>query len=199
MTDLTFLADSERNPDPQLRRLIGNLANRRLLKRALVITNISFEKPDDIERDGEVPAQEDDRTYNLVGELVLLKKKSGDMQRLLGLAERICTDAGNPCLPEEVWIDLPDLPKTRDLSRTFVNIGTSEKPEFRTLDGFIPLDQWGKQYEINKWRGHVFCPPDCVEKISPVLQNVLAEEFKITFNRYARLLANLPPQYAKGV
>ncbi len=193
MTDLTFLADSERNPDATLRRLIGNLANRRLLKRALVITNISFEKPDDLEGGGEA-AQEDDKTYNLVGELVLLTKKSGDMQRLRTLAERICADAGNPCLPEEVWIDLPDLPKTRDLSRTFVNIGTSAKPEFRTLSGFIPLDQWGKQYVINKWRGHVFCPPDCVEKISPVAEKVLADEFKITFNRYARLLANLPHQ-----
>jgi hypothetical protein len=194
MTDLAFLADSERNPDDQLKRLIGNLAHRRLFKRALVIAGISFEKPDDLEGNGDAAAQEDASTYNLVDELVLLKKTSAGTQRLRDLAERICIEAGRPCLPEEVWIDLPDLPKTADLSRTFVNIGTTEIPEFRTLNEFIPLDQWGKQYVINKWRGHVFCPPDCVEKISPVARKVLADEFKITFNRYAQLLANLQLQ-----
>jgi hypothetical protein len=194
MTDLTFLADSERNSDKELRRLLGNLVHRRLLKRALVITGISFDKPDDVRTKGEGEPEEAGATYNLIHELALLKKTSSGARRLRQLAERICVEAGKPCLPEEVWIDMPELPKTRDLSRTFVNIGTREKAEFRTLNEFIPLDQWGKQYVINKWRGHVFCPPDCVEKVSLAAKAVLAEEFRVCFNKYAQLLANLPAE-----
>jgi hypothetical protein len=193
MTDVSFLADAERNSDSELRRLLGNLVHRRLLKRALVIAGVSFEKPDETEHKGG-PEQEHSARYNLISDLVLLKKTSAGTKILRELAGKICEEANHPCLPEEVWIDLPDLPKTGDLSRTFVNIGTSDKPEFKTLSDFIPLDQWGKQYVINKWRGHVFCPPECVEKISPVAQKVIGEEFRITFNKYAQSLANLPPQ-----
>jgi hypothetical protein len=193
MTDVSFLADAERNSDSQLRRLLGNLVHRRLLKRALVIAGVTFEKPDETVHKGG-SEKENSANYNLISDLVLLKKTPAGTKRLRQLAGRICKAAKGPCLPEEVWIDLPDMPKTGDLSRTFVNIGTSDKPEFKTLSEFIPLDQWGKQYVINKWRGHVFCPPECVEKISPVAQKVLGEEFKIAFNKYARSLANLLPQ-----
>jgi hypothetical protein len=193
MTDLSFLADAERNADSELKRLLGNLVQRRLLKRALVIAGVTFEKPEETVHKGG-SEKENSANYNLISDLVLLKKTPAGTRRLRQLAGRICKAANGPCLPEEVWIDLPDVPKTGDLSRTFVNIGTSDKPEFKTLSEFIPLDQWGKQYVINKWRGHVFCPPACIEKISPVAKKVLGEEFKITFNKYAQSLANLPPQ-----
>jgi HD superfamily phosphohydrolase len=193
LTDSSFLEDSQSNPDEELKRLVGNIVHRRLLKRALVIAGLSFEKPEEALGSESPGKTEDDKTYNLLFKLAELKRTPEGAIELRRLAETICLEAGKPCLPEEVWIDLPDVPRTPELERTFVNIGTAEEREFRTLNKFIPLEQWGKQYVINMWRGHVFSPPGSEEKIGPAASRVLRDKYNIFFNKYAFLLANLRP------
>jgi hypothetical protein len=90
-------------------------------------------------------------------------------------------------------LDFPKEPKLADLARTFVNVGRPNAPDFRTLGDFVPLEQWGKQYVLQKWRGHVFCKPDFAEKISRAAIDVLASRYNIKFTKYARTLCNLDP------
>ena len=90
-----------------------------------------------------------------------------------------------------MWLDFPRSPKTKDLADTFVNVGTNSKPVFRTLEQFIPIDQWQKQYLQQKWRGHVFCRPEFVDQISRAAASVLSEEYKVSFTDFAWTHANL--------
>jgi hypothetical protein len=85
----------------------------------------------------------------------------------------------------EVWLDFPKGVKSKDLATTFVNVGNMEAPIFRTLEKFIPIEQWTKQYLLQKWRGHVFCKSEYVPKISPAASAVLGGKFHIEFNEYA--------------
>jgi uncharacterized protein len=188
-TDVSILSEFERNRDVNVREMIGNLVNRRLFKRALVISMITFERPDAREESEENDAK--GVKYNLVHKLALAPLKE---HRLI--ASRIWEKAGKPGRKEEVWLDFPKEPKLIDLAKTFVNVGRLDNPEFRVLGDFIPLEQWGKQYVLQKWRGHVFCRPEHVESISKAAIGVLGEMYKIQFNKYARTLCNLDALYS---
>jgi uncharacterized protein len=162
--------------------MLGNIVNRRLYQRALVLSMNSFVRP---ESDEETEIGEK-RELNRVDALIQLP--FSDQRKL---AEDIWLAAGKPGRKEEVWLDFPKGPKTKDLADTFVNVGSIEKPVFRTLEQFIPIDQWQKQYLQQKWRGHVFCRPEYLPKITPAAVDVLGERYKIKFTDFAYTHANL--------
>ena len=110
----------------------------------------SFERPEYEEETEE----SEKRDLTLVHKLIDL-----NFEEQRKLAEEIWRAAGKPGRKEEVWLDFPKGPKSKDLVDTFVNVGSIDNPVFRTLNQFIPIDQWAKQYLQQKWRGHVFCRP----------------------------------------
>jgi hypothetical protein len=185
MTDVDILGEAGRNPDSTVRELIGNLINRNLYKRALIISMNTFERPDS------ETGSEEEAKLNLVHKLAFSTKDIQGTEKYRRLAELIWEVAGKPGRSEEVWLDFPSKPKLEDLSKTFINIGKQNDPEFKLLGEFIPMEQWAKQYVLNKWRGHVFCRPEHVEKISKAALSVLASKFQVKFNPYARTLCNL--------
>jgi len=63
-TDVGILSEAERTTDENVREMLVNIVNRRLFKRAIVVSMNSFERPGYEEGDGE---SED--KYNLVYEL----------------------------------------------------------------------------------------------------------------------------------
>jgi HD superfamily phosphohydrolase len=186
MTDIDVLGEAGRNADGTVRELIGNIVNRNLYKRALVISMNTFDRPD-----SETSPKEETKHLNLVQKLAFTTQDAEGSKKYRGLAEQIWELAGKPGRKEEVWLDFPRKPKLEDLSKTFVNIGRQNDPDFKVLSEFIPMEQWAKQYVLNKWRGHVFCKPEYVEKISRAALEVLSTEFKVIFNPYARTLCNL--------
>lgn len=183
LTDYKILGgiDGARGP---VRDMIWNLVNRRLYKRALVLSMNSFERP---QSEGETEDGEK-KELNRVHALIDLPF---EQQRLL--AEEIWRLAGRPGRKEKVWLDFPRAPKTKDLADTFINVGSTTKPVFRTLEQFIPIDQWQKQYLQQKWRGHVFCRPEYIGKITPAAVEILRKEYKVSFTDFAWTQANLEP------
>lgn len=181
-TDVSLLAEAERNRNKDVSEMLGNIVNRRLFKRALVISMNSFERPSS---DSE---EEAEQKHTLVHSLAL-----ANMEEHRKVALAIWQAAGKPGRKEEVWLDFPKEPKLKDLARTFVNVGRADTPDFRVLGDFIPLEQWGKQYVLQKWRGHVFCRPEFVDKISRAAVDVLGSKYNIRFTKYARTLCNLDP------
>jgi hypothetical protein len=186
MTDLDILGEAGRNPDKTVRELVGNIINRNLYKRALVIAMNTFERPD-----SETSPEGEEAKLNLVHKLAFSTKDAEGSAKYRELAKKIWEVAGKPGRKEEVWLDFPSKPKLEDLSRTFINIGRQNDPEFRLLGEFIPMEQWAKQYVLNKWRGHVFCRSEYVDHISKAALEVLSQEFDVSFNPYARTLCNL--------
>ena len=182
MTDVGVLAEAGNHRDKVVVEMISNLVNRRLFKRALVIGMNTFERPGG---DSEDDAK---GKYSLVHNLAF-----GTLREHRDLADKIWRAAGKPGRKEEVWVDFPREPKLKDLARTFVNVGRNDAPDFRILAHFVPLEQWGKQYVLQKWRGHVFCRPEHVERVSRAAVDVLTSEYRIGFNKLARILCNLDP------
>ena len=185
MTDYDFFAESERNPDTVVQEMVDDIYKRRLFKRALVISMNSIENIEAGDRDSEKAM------VNTIQNLVMLKKTPEGREDLLRLAAEIWSEAGKPGRVEDIWVDFPDEPKLKDLMVTIVNTGTKTKPEFVVLQDFIPLDQWGKQYLLNKWRGHVFCRPQDVTEVSEAASSVIGARYGVSFNSYATKLAHL--------
>ena len=174
-TDVGILSEADRATDANVQEMLSNILHRRLFKRALVVSMNSFERPGYEEDE----AEEKER-YNLVYELI-----GTTLQEQRDLAVKIWEAAGKPGRKEEVWLDFPRGVKSKDLATTFVNVGHMDAPIFRTLEKFIPIEQWTKQYLLQKWRGHVFCKPEYVPKISPAARDVLGATYNIKFNEYA--------------
>jgi hypothetical protein len=183
-TDVGILSEAERTKDPNVREMLSNIVDRRLFKRALVISMNGFERPGSEQDDAESKEK-----YNLVHKLIGTTLAE---QRKLAVA--IWEAAGKPGRKEEVWLDFPKGVKSKDLAITFVNVGHMDTPMFRTLEKFIPIEQWTKQYLLQKWRGHVFCKPEHVAKISPAANDVLGKIYNIKFNEYAFTPCDLDAQ-----
>jgi len=154
--------------------LIHNILYRRLLKRALVISLKTIENRE--------------KALKLFS---LTETTKENYAKLRELADKIWKKAGKPCLIEEIWVDLPKLPKNKEVYATYIKMPDSS---FISLNKNFPIDEWVNQYGKNKWRGHVFCPPDdnIREKVYKASIEVFEEEFGIKFNRFAKELSKMP-------
>ena len=162
ITDDEFLSFGFETPDKELHKLIHNLFFRRLLKRALVLSNRTIEKNDD------------DRWDELQRHA---KKTSNAAHERRRLAKDIWEAAGKPCLLQEVWVDLPELPSMKAADTTFVLPGPES--DLIPLNELFPTVKWTQKYGQNKWRGHVFCPPDCRQQIGKAAKALLEERYGI--------------------
>jgi uncharacterized protein len=182
-TDAGLLAEADRPGNKHLKEMLSNLLHRRLFKRALVFSMNSFERPEYAEESDEV---REDKKLPLIQNLI-----DGSFAEHRELATEIWKLAGKPGLKEEVWLDFPKRPKFKDLIAAFVNVGSIDRPLFRMLGRFIPIEQWANQYLQQKWRGHVFCRPEHIPKITPAAAQVLGDRYRIRFTDLAWVHANL--------
>jgi HD superfamily phosphohydrolase len=187
-TDTGILAEADRAGNKHVKEMLSNILYRRLFKRALVFSMNSFEKPEYAEESDEV---KEDQNLPLVQNLI-----DGSLAEHRELAVEIWKRAGRPGRPEEVWLDFPKGPKFKDLIAAFVNVGSIDNPVFRMLGRFIPIEQWANQYLQQKWRGHVFCRPEYISRITPAAVAVFRDRYRIVFTELAWVHANLVPSTA---
>lgn len=170
VTDYDLLTSVGKSPE--LKQRIDNLKNRRLLKRALVITQ---------------------KTVDPDSDLAELTKYRDELDVLRGIARLIADEVG--CSHHDIWIELPKNPSFNAPSNYIIKI-TDE--DYDTLDKFFPLDKWVESYNANKWRGYVFGPDNLQEKVGKAAQNVLNNLLGLTFTEQAAILAKYPiPEMAK--
>ena len=164
VTDSEFLSFGFETKDDGLHSLIHNLFFRRLLKRAIIISNKTIQRKDDDKYD----------------ELMKHKKKSSESSKARReIANRIWELAGKPCLPQEIWLDLPESPQMKAADDTFVLPAEMQGEEPIALNELFPTGKWVQQYGMNKWRGHVFCPANLCEKVGKAAKSVLEDEYGI--------------------
>jgi uncharacterized protein len=170
VTDYDLLTSVGKSPE--LKKRIDNLRNRRLLKRALVITQKTVDDDSDL------------------GELM---KYRDELDVLRDTAKAIAEEVD--CKHHDVWIELPKNPSFRAPSNYIIKI-TDE--DYDTLDNFFPLDKWVESYNANKWRGYVFGPDDLQEEVGEAAQKVLGDLFGLKFNEQAEVLTKYPvPELAE--
>jgi HD superfamily phosphohydrolase len=177
LTDGKIFQEAHSTKDTQLHQLIHNLVYRRLLKRALVISQQTINKPEE----------------NSLKIHSLSTPSKDNQNKLRNIAKDIWEEAGKPCLLEEIWIDLPKRPHFKETYSTYIKMPDES---FIQLNENFPIDPWVEQYSKNKWRGNVFCPPDdeIRDKISKAARHVFKDQFSIEFNDYAQTLARVPSQ-----
>jgi len=104
-------------------------------------------------------------------------------------AKDIWEAAGQPCLLEQIWLDLPSDPPIGEADNTFVSMPSGA---LKCMTDLFPVQYWAKLYSAHKWRGHVFCPLQHQQVIATAAEKVLGERFHLRFNPLARELAHVP-------
>lgn len=166
VTEGEFLSLGFETKDECLHRLIHNLFYRRLLKRAVIISRRTLKKRDD----------------HLRKILKYAKKSAGSAEARRKIALEIWKKAGEPCLPEEIWLDLPETASFESASRTFIISSDSSETDAGdpvSLNTLFNAEQWAKNYTLHRWRGHVFCPAEVREKVARAAREVLEEQFDV--------------------
>jgi len=164
ITDNEFLSFGFKTKDNGLHSLIHSLFFRRLFKRALIISNRTIKR------------KKNDKYDELTRHA---KKTRASFIERRNIANEIWESAGKPCLRQEVWLDLPELPHMKSADDTFVLPAEVESVKPITLNHMFPTGKWAEQYGMNKWRGHVFCPDKYREKIGQAAKKIFEDKYGI--------------------
>jgi hypothetical protein len=128
------------------------------------------------------------------------KSDIGRQQKQRDIAEAIWKDAGKPCNKHEIWLDIPAPPTGKEGDFAFVRYphdvpeeSESENYKLRKLSESFPTETWANMYTEHKWKGHVFAPSDCLERVSKAAKKVLEDAFDLKFNNLAQTLCHLSP------
>lgn len=141
--------------EPMLTDIVQNIRNRRLLKRALVMSRKTV------------------KTRNQFYKLLKLSENAPKIRTLRELIVDEMNRKGCKCSVYDLWIDLPKPPSLREPSHCKIRI-TAE--DYVDLAEVFPADWWLIAYNETKWKGHVFCPPD--PKTTKTANQVALEVFK---------------------
>ena len=161
--------------DESLHRLMHNLQFRRLLKRTIVISRDTVKEKENL----------DEYTKNTEKPIF----KDG-LEYYRWLAKRIWEKAGNPGLFQEIWVDCPKDPSFGEANNTWISpLGEGHEP--LPFTEFFEIEKYANQYKLKKWRSHVFCRPEHIDKVSKACVSVFKEEFGIEFKPLAFYLCHV--------
>jgi len=173
LTDSTFFAEAlRREKTDLLHKMIHDILYRRHLVRALTISKDT--------------AESDKAGYNELRRLNHTSQADADERR--GLAEAIWEESGRPCEPHQVWLDLPPSPSLGGADQTYVR---APSKVLRKLTSFFPINYWNESYMSYKWRGHVFCPPYCQQKVYQAAKKVFKDRFNLDFKQLAGVMSHV--------
>jgi HD superfamily phosphohydrolase len=148
--------------EPLLKDIIEDIRNRRLLKRALVMSRKTVKERYQFEN---------------------LTKLAEDPLKIKQLRELIAGEMkaeGCEVSIYDIWIDLPKSPSLREPSQCKVRITDKD---YVDLAEVFPADWWLVAYSETKWKGHVFCPPNLKMRnlANKAAQEILKSVYGIEF------------------
>ena len=164
--DHFFLTENSKPKEvaDQIRKIKG----RNLLKRALVLSRKTLEK-------GKEAGFED---------LLKLRDRPQSLREMAAtIADR---KLNGKCSRYDLWIDLPENPRFPEPSQCIVKVTDTI---FLPLDEFFPVAEWTYSFEVNKWRGYVFCPPELQKSVGIGTKQALQNLFGFTLSEEAEVLA----------
>jgi HD superfamily phosphohydrolase len=160
-----------------LKRIVERIAERRIYKRALIISPKTISK-------------------GLLYKITRLKDASDKEERLNAYARKIydlipADDRGN-MTRFEIIIDIPDDPSLRESQQCLVIDKISDDgSKYQVLNKYFPVDDWLTAYYANKWMAHVFCPPEMQKVVNNAARIFFYEQFEIVFSEQATTFARI--------
>jgi hypothetical protein len=176
VTDVDLLT-LEGKPD-EIKPMIQNILNRNLLKRAVLISKRTIDS-----KKGATPVQSGEPYDQNYRDFLTEGQKNPELIR--ELRERIAQEIQGDVTPYDIWIDLPLSPSFSEVSSTVIRTMDQKRV---ILNEIFRVDLWIKGYIENKWKGHVFCPPQYRKQVKVIAPKIIKDEFGITFNRHATML-----------
>lgn len=161
----------EFSDDEDIKRLLWNIRERRLWKKALVIARNTVPASMHSEATGPKPL------YAGVAMLAGNEREKLDARRRI--AAQIWEQAGKPCKEYEVWLDVPKPPGMTEAKKMWIEAPGQTKPQ--TLEHFIPVDKWVELYGVHQSRAHVFAPASACARIGEAAKKIFFEEFGLEF------------------
>ena len=177
--DYDILSSFMANGDDPISELVRKLQTRQLLKRCFIVCR---EYVEGIENDQDVSARYERLCTNMrdifEGQIDLRNK----------LIDRINEKTGGGFGLKDVYIDLPDVPALEDTAAAPVKLPSGE---IRPMSDYFQLEGWQKLYELKKLRGYFFINPQIVEIANEVIQELLLEEYGLSFSPLASQMAKV--------
>lgn len=148
--------------DKEVMKLINNIKRRELLKRGLIISNQTVEKPAGLEAFRRLREKKDERE-NIEKSIVKRIEEKCDVK----------VDKN------QISIDVPRDPSVREVLHTKICFNDEQI----RIDKATRIDRWISFYKNLKWQGHVFIyqkfqGKETTEAIKEVLENELGLQFK---------------------
>jgi len=166
LSEHDVLEQSKVTNDANLKRLIDHIAQRKLLKRAILLSTITVKDPQAIAS--------------------LANLSVNDKRRI---AKYIWHQAGMPCLPQEIWLDIPPIPSFDAYENVSVVLYDGKSIPLRQL---FPSDGWIRSFTQYKWRGYIFCPEDCLRQVSSAAMSVLKNRLSISLDHSSLIWEKSP-------
>lgn len=176
VTDIELLT-LEGKPD-QIKPMIQNIRDRNLLKRAVLISKRTIEGETGTSA-GQSAEPYDQNYYDFLTQ----GQKNPELVR--ELREKIAQEIRGDITPYDIWIDLPTAPSFSEVNNTVIRTMDDDRA---VLDEIFKVNLWIKGYVENKWKGHVFCPPQYRNQVKEIAPKILKDEFGIIFNKHATML-----------
>lgn len=152
---------------PEIKEYIQRFLDRKVFKRALVISMATIKNPED------TPGYSDFKS---------LADKPAEIENLRKLIVNALKDKRSVY---DIWLDLPVSPYVlKESAQTKIQDPGGKS---RSLLKYFPAKNWLTSYESVKWQGHVFCPPDkeIRKEVGKKAAEVLGDIFGISFNERA--------------
>lgn len=161
-----FFLTTDNKPKKMVKQIL-KIKQRKLLKRALVISRKTLKKEEGYE------------------ELLALRDR---LQNLRDISKEIVKDKSvkGKCEYYDIWVDLPEDPRFPEPSKCLVRVTDTD---YETLDKFFPVAGWSTSFKTNKWKGYVFGPPELQKTIDSVSRNIFEYLFNLELNNHATILA----------
>lgn len=157
--------------DEDINKLVSDIRDRRLWKKALVIARNTVPPTMHNEAKGPMPL------YGGVAMLAGDEKEKVEARR--SLAKEIWERANKPCQEYEVWLDVPKPPGMTEAKKMWIEAPGENEPQ--TLEHFIPVDKWVELYGAHQSRAHVFAPAPVCRAIGEAAQGVFKDRFGLEF------------------
>jgi len=166
LDDLDFIT-SKLKPEKKASSLMQDVRDRRLFKRAVVISENTIKSP--------------------LHSLQELEGLRNDTRNLDDLKNDIIQGIQG-CNRFDVAIDIPPLPPLGEPSRTRIRMSPG-MDGIKTIDKLFPVKKWLDSYATYKWRGHVFARGDHRRKVGKKSFGVLRDWFDLELSKEALTLA----------
>ncbi len=167
-----------------LKRIAERISERRIYKRALIISPKTISK-------------------GLLYKITRLKEASDKEEKLKAYArkiyEAIPPDDRGQMTHHEIIIDIPDDPSLRESQQCpVIDKLSDDTTKYQALNKYFPVDDWLTAYYANKWIAHVFCPPEMQKSVNIAARIFFYEELGLIFSERATTFARIehsPIQY----